>query len=62
MTKDQLLKRKKSVAAAIGSVNAEGIDVPSDTVEQLNQYANGKLTADELLAATLHNIKHTSKS
>ncbi len=62
MTKDQLLKRKRSVAAAIGSVNAEGIAVPADTVAQLNQYAEGKVTADELLAATLRDIKREPRS
>jgi len=57
MTKDQLLKRKKNLAAALGSVRAEGLEPSAAAMKRLEKYAAGDMTAAEVRAATLKDIK-----
>jgi hypothetical protein len=58
MTKAQILKRQKAVAAAIGSVRAEGLRPSSKTQKRLKDYASGKITATQLRNATMREIKN----
>lgn len=61
MTKEQLLRRKRAVAAALGSVRAEGLEPSRETVEQLEQFANGQADIDDILRQTIEDVKHTPK-
>jgi hypothetical protein len=60
MTQAQILQRQKAVAAAIGSVRAEGLKPSAETQERLKDYANGKITVSELRRATLEEVKTAS--
>lgn len=61
MTSAQILKRQKAVAAAIGSVRAEGLRPSPKTQKGLKQYAEGKITISQLRKLTLEDIKSKSK-
>lgn len=61
MTKEQLLKRKRAVAAAVGSVRAEGLEPSKETLADLAQFADGQADIDDILQKTLADIKHTAK-
>lgn len=58
MTKEQILKRKRAVAAAIGSVRAEGLEPSQKAMERLERFAKGEITADELRQQTLESVKN----
>ncbi len=60
MTKEQLLRRKRAVAAALGSVRAEGLEPSKETISQLEKFAKGEADIDEILEQTLRDIKHQS--
>ena len=57
MTKEQLLRRKRAVAAALGSVRAEGLEPSKETIDRMQQFAEGKITAEELREQTLEEVK-----
>lgn len=61
MTQAQIQKRQKAVAAAIGSVRAEGLKPSAKTKKQLKDYAQGKITIAQLRKATLTEIKSKNK-
>jgi len=61
MTNAQILKRQKAVAAAIGSVRAEGLSPSTKTQKGLKQYAEGKITISQLRKQTLADIKSKAK-
>ena len=61
MTKAEILRRQKAVAAAIGSVRAEGLQPSQKTQTRLKDFATGKLSASELRSATLAEIKSNKK-
>jgi hypothetical protein len=61
MTKAQLLKRQKAVAAAIGSVHAEGLNPSLKTKRALKAFAAGKITATDLRKSTLDDIRTKRK-
>jgi sulfite reductase beta subunit-like hemoprotein len=61
MTNAQILKRQKAVAAAVGSVRAEGLNPSMKTLKGLKQYAEGKITISQLRKLTLADIKSKSK-
>ena len=58
MTKAQITKRQKAVAAAVGSVRAEGLTPSAKTQNRLKDYAKGKITIAELRKATLEEVKN----
>lgn len=62
MTKEQLLRRKRAVAAAIGSVRAEGLEPSKETIEHLEKYAQGQADIDDIMQLTLEDIKHSPKA
>lgn len=57
MTKAQITQKQKAVAAAVGSVRAEGLTPSALTQKRLKDYANGKITVAELRKATLEEVK-----
>jgi len=57
MTSSQITRRQRAVAAAIGSVRAEGLRPSIKTQKRLKDYASGKITANELRSATLREVK-----
>jgi len=57
-----LLQREQAVAAAIASVRAEGLEPTKDTENLLNQYAEGKITADKLREVSLEEFKPAANS
>jgi hypothetical protein len=61
MTNAQIIKRQKAVAAAIGSVRAEGLNPTVKTQKGLKDYAEGKITISQLRKITLADIKSKSK-
>lgn len=61
MTKAQILRRQKAVAAAIGSVRAEGLHPSAKTQKGLKDYAQGKVTIGELRKLTITEIKSKAK-
>lgn len=56
-----ILQRRQATAAAIASVKAEGLTPTKATAQRLDQYVQGKLTADQLLQQTLAEIRTRSK-
>lgn len=60
MTKEQLLRRKRAVNAALGSVRAEGLEPSKETLKRLQRFADGEITAQELRDETLVDAKKTS--
>jgi hypothetical protein len=61
MTQAQILKRQKAVAAAIGSVRAEGLKPSVKTQKRLKDYAEGKMTIAQLRKVTIAEIKTKAK-
>lgn len=61
MTKEQLLRRKRAVAAALGSVRAEGLEPSKETVEQLSQFADGRADIDVILRQTIQDVTRKPK-
>lgn len=61
MNKVQITHRERAVTAAIGSVRAEGLNPSSKTQKRLKDYAQGKITAAELRAVTLREIKEKTE-
>ncbi|MEI6477737.1 MAG: antitoxin VbhA family protein [bacterium] len=61
MTKIQILRRQKAVAAAVGSVRAEGLKTTIKTQKQLKEYAEGKITIAKLRRVTIDDIKAKQK-
>jgi len=61
MTKAQILKRQKAVAAAIGSVRAEGLNPSAKTQKGLKEYAKGKMTISQLRQITIADVKSKSR-
>lgn len=61
MTNAQILKRQKAVAAAIGSVRAEGLTPSAKTQKGLKEYAEGKLTISQIREIAIADIKSKSK-
>lgn len=57
----QMTHRERAVTAAVGSVRAEGLHPSAKTQKRLKDYAQGKITATELRAATLREIKEKTK-
>jgi Antitoxin VbhA len=57
MTQAQLTRRKRAVAAALGSVRAEGLKPSSTTQKNLRDYAAGKISAAELRDKTARAAK-----
>jgi len=57
MTKEQILKRQKAVAAAIGSVRVEGLNPSVKTQKRLKEYAEGKITINQIRKITLSELK-----
>lgn len=57
MTQAQIAKRKRVVAAAIGSVRAEGLAPSADTKKLLMDYAEGKITAEILHKTVLNQVQ-----
>lgn len=55
MNKSSVLSRQKAVAAAIGSVAAEGLRVSAGTKDQLQRYAEGTVTIDQIRQTILQN-------
>lgn len=62
MTKEQLLRRKRAVAAALGSVRAEGLEPSKETIDQLEQFAEGRADIDDILRQTLEDVKRKPKA
>ncbi len=57
MTKEQLLRRKRAVAAALGSVRAEGLEPSQATLERMQRFASGEIDAEQLREQTLEEVK-----
>ncbi len=57
MTKEQLLRRKRAVAAALGSVRAEGLEPSKATQERMQRFASGEIDAEQLRTQTLEEVK-----
>ena len=62
MTKEQLLQRKRAVAAAVGSVRAEGLEPSKETLDQLEKFAQGEADIDDILKQTLQDVTHKPKA
>ena len=58
MNKSNILTRQRAVLSAIGSVRAEGLEPSLITQKRLNDYANGKISAQELRHKTVYEIKN----
>lgn len=62
MTRSQIMQRQRAVAAAIGSVRAEGMNPSVKTQKRLKEYAKGNLNASDVRASIIRDIKtNTSK-
>ena len=59
MNKSITAARKRDVASALGSVRAEGLAPSKKTVSRLNDYANGKLSVQDLRKITLIDIRNS---
>ncbi len=57
MTKEQIQKRQKAVAAAIGSVQLEGLEPSEQTIKNMKQFAEGKIDAQKLRAFAIVEAK-----
>ncbi len=57
MNKPQITRREQVVAGAIGSVRAEGLNPSEKTQKRLHDYATGKITATDLRASTLQELR-----
>lgn len=55
----QIAARHRSVAAAVGSVRAEGLNPSAQTQKQLRAYADGKISAKVLRSSVTG--KYTSR-
>lgn len=53
--------RAKSVAAAVGSVRAEGLTPSAATIQRLKRYAEGKITAQQLRRETINEVRSRNK-
>lgn len=53
--------RQQSASAAIASVKAEGLSPTASTKLRLNQYVEGKLTADQLYKLTIAEVRTRNK-
>jgi hypothetical protein len=53
MTDEQHQKRLFAAHSAVGSVEAEGLNVDSETLVDLQAWVRGEVTIDELLQQTL---------
>jgi hypothetical protein len=60
MDKKRNMSRRKAVAAALGSVRAEGLKPSAKTQKNIENYADGKITAKQLRAKTLRSISSTT--
>ena len=60
MTNAQLVKRQKAVAAAIGSVRAEGLVPSKKTQKNLKEYAEGKITIERLRKIAIEEVKSSN--
>lgn len=49
--------KKRSAAAALGSLRAEGLSPSARIQKQAERYANGQVTKRELRASTLKSVK-----
>lgn len=54
-------QRQQATSAAIASVKAEGLTPTPATTERLDEYVQGKLTADQLFQQTLAGIRARNK-
>jgi hypothetical protein len=57
MNKSNISARQKAVISALGSVRAEGLSPSQKTKKRLNDYANGKITIQELRRITVREVK-----
>ena len=58
MTKEQLLRRKRAVAAALGSVRAEGLEPSKLAEKRMQQFVTGEITTETLREQTLADVKN----
>lgn len=54
--------RKKTVSATIGSVKIEGLELSQTTIDNLNDYASGKITVHEMRDNTSKTVRKLTKS
>lgn len=57
MNKSNQNQRKRVVSSAISSVKAEGLKISRSTVNNLNQYAAGKISVSEMRQKTSQNVQ-----
>lgn len=57
MTNKQVAARHRAVAGALGSVRAEGLNPSIKTQKQLQNYADGKITAKALRSSVTGSFK-----
>jgi len=62
MNKFNNTQRNKAVASAIWSVKAEGLKPSKSTIDNLNQYAQGKITVTEMRQNTSRDVKKITSS
>jgi len=56
MNKINILARQRVILSAIGSVRAEGLSPSTKTQKRLADYANGKISAQQLRDITIQEI------
>jgi hypothetical protein len=57
----QAMRRTKAVVAALASVRAEGLQPSGSAIAFLNQYAGGKIDAQQLRRKVLRNAQARNK-
>lgn len=54
--------RQKAVSSAVGSVQAEGLRPSNKTLDRLQRYAHGKITASQIRRVTIQEMRSTPSS
>ncbi len=57
----QTTQQRKATAAAIASVQAEGLNPSNSATLRLKRYADGKISASQLRRETLSEVRSRSK-
>lgn len=55
-------ERKQAINAALGSIRIEGLKPSTRTVERLNRYASGKISAKQMHQEALAEAKQIASS
>ncbi len=55
------IQRQQNMDSAVASVKAEGLTPTAVATKRMNQYVQGKLTADQLFQQTLAEVKSRSQ-